>query len=80
MLQLATVTALKKHAGRRDFQRGKVVVGKKGELQVLSSGNQSSGVLSSMSQANCYIVLTEEQTDISAGELVNVQLFGELLT
>ena len=80
ILQLPTVTTLKKHAGRRDFQRGKVVIGQDGTLQVLSSGNQGSGVLSSMSQANCYIVLMEEQTSVAAGELVTVQLFGETLS
>ncbi|ELT99908.1 hypothetical protein CAPTEDRAFT_99018, partial [Capitella teleta] len=78
-LTLATKTRLKKRPGRRDFQRGKLVYSNSGELQVLSTGNQGSGVMSTMSQSDCYIVLAEEDGDKQAGDLVKVQLFDELL-
>lgn len=76
---LATQTRLRKRPGRRDFQRGRLVYGESGELQVMSTGHQGSGVLSTMSGSDCYIVLAEEDDDKPAGELVNVQLFDDLL-
>lgn len=78
-LMLTTQTQIKKRPGRRDFQRGKLVYSDHGELQVLAIAHQGSGVLSSMSAADCYIVLAEEDGDKQAGEQVRVQLFDELL-
>ncbi|MBO9493151.1 molybdopterin molybdotransferase MoeA [Thalassotalea sp. G20_0] len=78
-LTLATETPLRKRPGRRDFQRAKLVYRESGELQVMSTGHQGSGVLSTMSHSDCYIVLAEEDGDKPAGELVNVQLFDDLL-
>lgn len=78
-LRLTSQTDLKKHPGRRDFQRGILVKNEQGELEVTSTGNQGSGILSSMSMANCYMVIPEETGNIEAGDTVNVQLFDELL-
>ena len=78
-LTLHTQTQLKKRPGRRDFQRGRLVYSESGELQVMSTGHQGSGVLSTMSHSDCYIVLAEEDGDKQAGDLVKVQLFDELL-
>nr|MDT0253088.1 molybdopterin molybdotransferase MoeA [Endozoicomonas sp.] len=78
-LTLATETRLKKRPGRRDFQRGKLVYSTSGELQVTSTGSQGSGVLSTMSHSDCYIVLAEEDSDKECGDQVKVQLFDELL-
>ncbi|WP_419833629.1 molybdopterin molybdotransferase MoeA [Endozoicomonas atrinae] len=78
-LTLSTQTQLKKRPGRRDFQRGRLVYSESGELQVMSTGHQGSGVLSTMSHSDCYIVLAEEDGDKQAGDLVKVQLFDELL-
>ncbi|USE37896.1 molybdopterin molybdotransferase MoeA [Endozoicomonas sp. SCSIO W0465] len=78
-LTLTTETQLRKRPGRRDFQRGRLVYHESGELQVLSTGHQGSGVLSTMSGSDCYIVLAEEDGDKQAGERVKVQLFDELL-
>ncbi len=79
-LMLATTTHLKKRPGRRDFQRGQLVYSASGALQVAPSGHQSSGVLSTMSHSNCYIVLAEEADDQKSGEPVKVQLFDDLLS
>jgi molybdopterin molybdotransferase len=46
---------------------------------VRPGGQQGSGVLRSMSEANCFIVLPERQGDIAPGDLVQVQPFGGLL-
>ncbi|MGB0360274.1 MAG: molybdopterin molybdotransferase MoeA [Endozoicomonas sp.] len=79
-LTLATQSSLKKKPGRRDFQRGKLVKDQAGKLQVISSGNQGSGVMSTLNQSDCYIVLPEEAGNIDAGSFITVQLFDELLS
>jgi molybdopterin molybdotransferase len=42
---------------------------------VRTTGNQGSGVLSSMTQANGLIVLHHQQATVQAGELVDVMMF-----
>jgi len=69
------VTPIKKAPGRAEFQRGILSRNDSGELVVHTTGNQGSGVLSSMSKANCYIILPVSQGNAEAGLSVEVQLF-----
>lgn len=78
-LALTSQANLKKRPGRRDFQRGILVKNEQGELMVTSTGSQGSGILRSMSMADCYMVLPEESGNLKAGDKVKVQLFDELL-
>jgi molybdopterin molybdotransferase len=67
-------SAIKKATGRTEYQRG--LLFKDGaNWKVKALPNQGSGVLSSMSQANCFIVLDESTGNSQAGELVFVQPF-----
>jgi molybdopterin molybdotransferase len=66
---------MRKKAGRTEYQRGIVSVGPDGRLQVRTTGNQGSGVLSSMVQANGLIVLHHAQGNVTVGELVDVMMF-----
>ncbi|EKP0313350.1 molybdopterin molybdotransferase MoeA [Aeromonas veronii] len=79
-LQLQAIAAepLKKSPGRLDFQRGVLSQGPNG-LEVRSTGSQDSAVFSSLSRANCYIVLERERGRVAAGETVTVEPFGGLL-
>lgn len=77
--QLPSAEALAKKPGRTEFIRGIIDSGANGLPQVRSSGHQGSGILTSMSQANCLIVLAADQGDIQAGDLVSVQPFSGLL-
>lgn len=79
-LQLQAIAAepLKKSRGRLDFQRGILSQGPNG-LEVRSTGSQDSAVFSSLSRANCYIVLERERGRVAAGETVTVEPFGGLL-
>ncbi|WP_322112348.1 molybdopterin molybdotransferase MoeA [Aeromonas veronii] len=79
-LQLQAIAAepLKKSPGRLDFQRGILSQGPNG-LEVRSTGSQDSAVFSSLSRANCYIVLERERGRVTAGETVTVEPFGGLL-
>jgi molybdopterin molybdotransferase len=70
---------LKKHSGRVEFQRGVLSRNLSGEMVVNKTGEQGSGILSSMAEANCFIILPYENDGITAGETVEVQPFLGLL-
>jgi len=72
------LSAIEKSPGRREFPRG-VLFADGDQWKVRLAGNQGSGVLSSMSSANCFIVLPETGKDIAVGELVDVQPFNGLI-
>jgi molybdopterin molybdotransferase len=78
VLQVRSATALRKKPGRTEFQRGIVARDADGQWSVRITGQQGSGVLRSMSEANCFIVLEHERGDVNAGDLVSVQLFEGL--
>ena len=68
--------ALRTKPGRREFQRGVLSREPDGRLVVRRTGAQGSGVLSSMSAANCFIVLAEDAGPVRAGDEVTVQPFA----
>lgn len=72
-LQARAATALYKRPGRTEFQRGVLSRDADGQLRVTSTGGQGSGILSSMSQANCFIVLPAECGGVEAGAMVEVE-------
>lgn len=71
-------SAFRKLPGRTEYQRGILSLDQNGELVVDSSGRQGSGVLSSMSNGNCFILLDESSESVRPGDPVEVQPF-ELL-
>lgn len=70
-LSIPVNTNLKKRPGRTDFQRGKLEPSEQG-LIASSSGVQSSGMLTSMSNSDCYIVLENERGSVNSGDTVTV--------
>jgi len=70
---------LSKAPGRTDFQRGTYSVNGEGQLVVSTTGNQGSGVFSSMSQSNCFIVLEQDRGNIAVGETVVVEPYSPLM-
>lgn len=68
-----------KRAGRTEFQRGIVSENTDGGLTVQSTGEQGSGILCSMTEANCIIVLPEEREQVRAGEPVEIVLLEGLI-
>jgi len=72
-------TALRKRPGRYEFQRGVLEQTAPGKFAVRSAGAQGSGILRSMSEANCFIMLDPDCTGIEAGEEVIVQPFQNLI-
>ncbi|MBK9117279.1 MAG: molybdopterin molybdotransferase MoeA [Betaproteobacteria bacterium] len=76
----ATLAApIRKVPGRTEFQRGILTPAADGGYEVRTTGDQGSGILSSMSQANCFIVLSADTGNVAAGETVDVQLLEGLL-
>ncbi|MCG2593272.1 molybdopterin molybdotransferase MoeA [Ramlibacter sp. XY19] len=75
LLKAHSAEALRKKPGRTEYQRGTVTRAADGSLQVRTTGNQGSGVLSSMVQANGLIVLHHAQGNVAAGEEVDVMMF-----
>ena len=71
--------AIRKRPGRTEYQRGILDTGADGEPRVRLTGAQGSGILSSMTEANCIIVLQDAQGDVAAGEMVEVLLFDGLV-
>jgi molybdopterin molybdotransferase len=70
---------IRKRAGRTEFQRGVITREAGGEPQVRLTGAQGSGILSSMSEANCIVVLPQDQGNVAAGEMVDVIPFEGLI-
>ncbi len=78
-LNAVTTQKIRKRPGRTDFQRGVYEVDATGQLKVSLNGAQGSGILSSMSGANCYIILQQERATVEVGEQVTIEPFDELL-
>ena len=79
LLQARSLEALRKKPGRTEYQRGIVSTSADGSLQARTTGNQGSGVLSSMVQANGLIVLRHEQGDVAVGDMVDVMMFDGVI-
>lgn len=73
--QAKLLAPVRKKPGRAEYQRGVVTQTGGGELQVTPLSNQGSGVLTSMSKANCFILLAQEQGSVAEGEYVTIELF-----
>ena len=77
LIQARSARPLKKTPGRMEFQRGILEPAPDGGLQVSTTGLQGSHLLSSMSKANCFILLPAESAGAQAGEFVSVQPFED---
>ena len=75
MLKAQCLEPIRKKPGRTEYQRGIVSTAADGRLQVKTTGNQGSGVLRSMVQANGLIVLQHSQASVAAGDMVDVMMF-----
>ncbi|SDI30029.1 molybdopterin molybdotransferase [Ferrimonas sediminum] len=79
MMRATTCEPLRSKVGRTEFQRGIMQLNALGELTVTTTGAQGSGMLSSMVEGNCLIVVEECQGNVAAGDSVWVQPFADLL-
>ena len=79
LLKAKCTEAIRKKSGRTEYQRGTVSTAPDGTLQVKTTGNQGSGVLSSMAQANGLIVLHHDQNSIEIGDEIDVMMFDGVI-
>jgi molybdopterin molybdotransferase len=66
---------LRKKPGRYEFQRGIAQLDEQGNWRVAKTGKQGSGILTSMSRANCFIVLPDDNAGVEPGDEVDIQFF-----
>ena len=78
LLRVKSQTEMRKRPGRTEFQRG-ILEHENGEWTVRLTGAQGSGILRSMSEANCFVVLGHEQGSVKAGDPVDVVLMDGLV-
>jgi molybdopterin molybdotransferase len=78
LLRVPCDSRLKKNPGRTEFQRG-MLYAADGGWRVRVTGAQGSGILRSMADANCFIVLEHERGSIEPGDMVSVQLMEGLV-
>ena len=79
LFRARSLQAIRKKPGRTEFQRGVLSRGADGMPEVRLTGDQGSGILRSMSLADCLVVLGHGQGSVAAGDLVDVQPFDGLL-
>ena len=77
--QAIAAEAIRKRPGRTEFQRAILSRRADGRPTVSLTGSQGAGILRSMSEANCFVILGHDQGNISAGDSVDVALFDGLL-
>ncbi len=79
MFSVQCTQAIKKMTGRTEFQRGILFADTDGSWRVKPTGAQGSALLSSMSLANCFIVLDESVGNLEAGAMVQVQVLDGIV-
>jgi molybdopterin molybdotransferase len=70
--QAVSLEHIRKKPGRTEYQRGVFEMQSNGLLNVRLSGNQGSGILSSMVNGNCLVVLAHDQGDVQIGQSVEI--------
>lgn len=78
-VRASALAPIRKRRGRTEFARGRAQRTANGDWQVALAGAQGSGVLSSMSEANCFLILEHEQGDLHAGDSLDIMFFEGLL-
>jgi molybdopterin molybdotransferase len=79
MIQAISTHPIKKRVGRTEYQRGVMTYDAAGIAHVRLTGAQGSGILSSMSEANCMVVLAHDEADIQAGQPISAIPFAGLI-
>jgi molybdopterin molybdotransferase len=73
LFRARSLERMRKKPGRTEFQRGVATPDDNGRWQVGKTGKQGSGILTSMSRANCFIVLPQDNAGVEPGDEVDIQ-------
>jgi molybdopterin molybdotransferase len=79
LLKAHSTQAIRKKPGRTEYQRAIVSPDTQGQLCVQTTGDQGSGVLSSMVRANGLLVLHHDQGNVAPGDVVDVMVFAGVM-
>jgi molybdopterin molybdotransferase len=79
LLKARSSLAIRKKPGRTEYQRALVSVDAQGQLCAQITGDQGSGVLRSMVQANGLLVLPHDQGNVEPGDTVDVMVFAGVM-
>lgn len=79
LMRAVCTESIPKKRGRTEYQRGIVTTEGDGPPRVGTTGKQGSGILHSMTRANCIIVLHHDQASVQAGDHVDILLFDGLM-
>ena len=79
LTQAMAEAPIRKKPGRTEFQRAILGRSSDGKPTVRLTGSQGAGILRSMSEANCFVILGHEQGNVAAGDWVDIALFDGLL-
>ena len=79
LLKARSAAPIRKKPGRTEYQRGILSRGADGLPEVRITGAQGSGILRSMCEANCMVVLDDAQGNVAAGDMVEVLMFDGLV-
>jgi molybdopterin molybdotransferase len=79
LMQAISEEPIRKRSGRTEFQRAILGRNAEGRPTVKITGSQGAGILRSMSEANCFVILGHNQGNVAAGEWVDIALFDGLL-
>ena len=79
LTQAIAEAPIRKKPGRTEFQRAILGRGADGKPTVKLTGSQGAGILRSMSEANCFVILSHDQGNVAAGDWVDIALFDGLL-
>lgn len=79
MFNVVCTEPIRKLTGRTEFQRGILFADTNGNWKVKPTGAQGSAILSSMSLANCFIVLNDDVGNLDAGAMVQVQVLDGIV-
>jgi molybdopterin molybdotransferase len=79
LTQAISTAPIRKKPGRTEFQRAILERGADGKPTVRLTGSQGAGILRSMSEANCFVILGHDQGNVAAGDWVDIALFDGLL-
>ncbi|MDH3379518.1 MAG: molybdopterin-binding protein [Gammaproteobacteria bacterium] len=78
-VQARSVSRFRKKPGRTEVYRAILSRDSQGQSIVRSTGDQGSGLLHSMSVANCFVILVDDDDSAAPGDYVRVQPFYGLM-
>lgn len=79
LLRARVTQDIRKRPGRTEYQRGVLATDTDGNACVRLTGSQGSGMLRSMTEANCILMLHHDQGSVQAGAMVDCVPFEGLI-